>query len=187
MKTLDLVKMAMYLALFAVLDYMAATLSLFQMPNGGSLGLGAVVLLLAAYDLGWQKGLLVALVSIVIQMMVGPVYFFRMDQIFFDYILAFGLYGLAPILGLFPRRADGKASIFNLVLGATVTNLLRLLSHAWVGVYYWLPMDGGDPATYWSGSLAYQSSYMIPTLIFCVVLLPILYEALWPLIRRQNA
>ncbi len=187
MKTLDLVKMAMYLALFTVLDVFASQLPIFQMPNGGSLGLGTVVLLLAAYDLGWMKGLTVALLSIVMQILFTKTYLLRFDQIFFDYILPFGIYGLAPLLGLFPKKASGKASPLNLVLGATLTNLIRLISHAWVGVFYWLPQDPEvNPASYWAGSISYNAGYMIPTLIYCVILLPILYEVLWPMIKRQN-
>lgn len=55
MSVQELVMMAFYLALFTVLDYLANSLPFFRMPQGGTLGLGTVALLLASYQLGWKK------------------------------------------------------------------------------------------------------------------------------------
>ena len=59
----DLVLMAFYVALFMVLDTFVNTLGIFQMPNGGSLGVSTLALLMASYHLGWKKGLFVSVVS----------------------------------------------------------------------------------------------------------------------------
>jgi thiamine transporter len=56
MSTRDLVKMSAYLAMFIVLDYLSNMIGIFRMPQGGTLGLGVIALLLASYDLGWKKG-----------------------------------------------------------------------------------------------------------------------------------
>ena len=58
-KTRDLVYMALYAALFIALDQ----ITLFRMPQGGSINLSSVALLLASYHFGWKKGALVALVA----------------------------------------------------------------------------------------------------------------------------
>ena len=50
----ELVLMAFYVALFMVLDTFVNTLPFFQMPNGGSLGLSTIPLLMASYQLGWH-------------------------------------------------------------------------------------------------------------------------------------
>lgn len=63
----DLVLMAFYVAVFMVLDTFVNTLPLFQMPNGGSLGISTIPLLMASYQLGWQKGLIVSIVSVFAQ------------------------------------------------------------------------------------------------------------------------
>lgn len=183
MKTLDLVKMAMYLALFTVLDLIATNLPLFKMPNGGSLGLATVVLMLAAFDLGWKKGLLVSLLSIVMQQFVGEVYLIRIDQVFLDYVLAFGIYGLSPLFTFVPKDKEGKVPILGLAISAVIVNLVRFGSHVLVGATLWL-IDLPQ-AERWGASVVYSSSYMIPTLIYGAIMLPILYNALWPTFKRQ--
>ena len=47
--------MGMYLALYFVLDWLTHTVPLFKMPQGGSLGLSVLALLLASYHLGWKQ------------------------------------------------------------------------------------------------------------------------------------
>ena len=184
MKTLDLVKMAMYLALFTVLDLLATNLPIFKMPNGGSLGLATVVLMLAAFDLGWKKGLLVSLLSIVMQQFVGEIYLIRIDQVFFDYVLAFGIYGLAPLLTLVPKNKDGRVPVLGLVISSVIVNCVRFASHVFVGATLWLVHL--PQAERWGASFAYSSSYMIPTIIYGAIMLPILYLALWPAFKRQK-
>ena len=44
----DLVYMAFYVALFMVLDTFVNTLHIIQMPNGGSLGISTLALLMAS-------------------------------------------------------------------------------------------------------------------------------------------
>ena len=70
----DLVLMAFYVALFMVLDTFVNTLGIFQMPNGGSLGVSTLALLMASYHLGWKKGLFVSVVSVFAQFVTGPMY-----------------------------------------------------------------------------------------------------------------
>ena len=65
--TKDLVYMALYAALFIVLDVAVNTLGILQMPNGGSHGVSVIPLLMASYHLGWQKGTVVAVLSILQQ------------------------------------------------------------------------------------------------------------------------
>jgi len=157
MKSIDLVKMAMYLALFAVLDFVAASSGIFVMPQGGSLGLGAVALILASIDLGWRKGVLLALVSIAIQAITSPpLYFVAWGQFFLDYILAYGVYGMTVLYPIYNRKG------FSLVFGVIVVNLLRLLFHVISGVVYY-----GVP---WIGSITYNSWYMIPTLVVSFII-----------------
>ncbi|NLW29476.1 MAG: thiamine transporter, partial [Erysipelothrix sp.] len=51
-----MVKMAMYVVLFVVLDYISAYY-IPRMPQGGSWGIGTTVLIIAAYDLGVLKSM----------------------------------------------------------------------------------------------------------------------------------
>ena len=113
----DLVLMAFYVALFMVLDTFINTLPMLQMPNGGSLGVSTLALLLASYHLGWKKGLAVAIVSVFAQFITGPMYTPTLIGFLLDYLLAFAAYGLAS---LFPNFGY-------FYTGVLVTNFIRFV------------------------------------------------------------
>ena len=174
-KISDLVYMAMYLALFMVFDWLANKIGLFKMPNGGTLGLGVIPLIIASYHLGWKKGLAVAILSVVLQFMTGKVYVvqnsdgFTAFQVFIqfmmEYPVAFGVYGLSS---LFPNFK-------NFYSGIVVTNLIRLALHTIAGTVFW-----GTP---WGGSFAYNAWYMIPTMIVSAIVVPIIMNRLKPVMK----
>lgn len=164
MKTKDLVYMAFYLALFAVFDYLANVIPLFKMPNGGSLGLGVVPLLIASYHLGYRKGILVGVLSVVIQNLVGTLYFIDFFSFFLEYIVAFGVYGIAC---LFKNFYIGKIPFYT---GVFITNLIRFLCHWFAGVVYWGLSIGG--------SFVYNFGYMAATTVLCLVLVPLVVRNL---------
>lgn len=155
MSTRDLVKMSAYLAMFIVLDYLSNMIGIFKMPQGGTLGLGVIALLLASYDLGWKKGVAVGLMSVLLQWMTGAMWFLNWFQFILDYLLAFGIYGVASLV---PSMKIGKQVV---LWGIIVVNLIRLASHTVSGVLFY-------EVTWW-GSLAYNSWYMIPTMIVALI------------------
>jgi len=169
-KTRELVIIAMYLAAFIVLDFVSNQMVLFKMPQGGTLGLGVIALVLASYHLGWKKGVIVCLLSVVLQFYTGKMYFVDWMQFIMEYALAFGIYGLCSIfpnikLGL---NKDSKDRYF--FTGIVVTNLLRLLLHTIAGVLYW--------ETALLASFVYNAWYMIPTMLVCLFVVPLVYSRL---------
>ena len=154
--TKDLTYMSMYLALFYVLDFISNHLQLFKMPQGGTLGLGVIALILSSYHLGWKKGVVVSLLSVLLQFMTGQMYIVSPMQFVLEYVLAFGIYGLCSLV----------PNVSIVYMGIVVSNLLRLLFHTIAGVLYW--ETGLIP------SFAYNAWYMIPTMLVCVVLVPLL-------------
>ena len=165
--TKDLVYMALYAALFIVLDVAVNTLAILQMPNGGSLGVSVIPLLMASYHLGWQKGTVIAVLSILLQYVTGPMYTPDLRGFLLDYFIGFSVYGLAS---LFPNYKWFYS-------GVLVTNLTRLLASTLSGTWVW----GLD---YWN-SFLYNASYMIPTLILCLVLLPLVMPRLKPAMNKK--
>ena len=143
----DLVLMAFYVALFMVLDTFVNTLGIFQMPNGGSLGVSTLALLMASYHLGWKKGLFVSVVSVFAQFVTGPMY----------------TPCLFPNFGYF-------------YTGVLVTNFIRFICSTISGTVVW----GVD---LW-GSIVYQATYMVPTLILGLIIIPLLYKAVEPSIKK---
>ncbi len=165
--TKDLVYMALYAALFIVLDVAVNTLGILQMPNGGSLGVSVIPLLMASYHLGWQKGTVVAVLSILLQYVTGPMYTPDLVGFLLDYFFAFSVYGLAS---LFPNYKWFYS-------GVLVTNLVRLISSTLSGILVWETAP-------WA-SLVYNATYMIPTTILCLVLLPLVMPRIKPLMNKK--
>ncbi len=174
-KISDLVYMAMYLALFMVFDWLSNQIGFFKMPQGGTLGLGVIPLIIASYHLGWKKGVVVAVLSVLLQFMTGQVYVVQNSdgftafevfiQFMMEYPLAFGVYGLCS---LFPNYKY-------VYTGIIVTNLIRLALHVIAGTVFW--------ATPWLGSLSYNAWYMIPTMLVSAILVPIIMDRLKPVMR----
>ena len=165
--TKDLVYMALYAALFIVLDVAVNTLGILQMPNGGSLGVSVIPLLMASYHLGWQKGTVVAVLSILLQYVTGPMYTPDLVGFLLDYFVAFSVYGLAS---LFPNYKWFYS-------GVLVTNLVRLICSTLSGILVWETAP-------WA-SLVYNATYMIPTAILCLVLLPLVMPRIKPLMNKK--
>ena len=162
--------MGMYLALYFVLDWLTHTVPLFKMPQGGSLGLSVLALLLASYHLGWKQGVLVGLLSVLLQFMTGQVYIVQNSdgftlwqivlQFLMEYPLAFGVYGLSSLFNNYK----------GFYTGILVTGMIRLALHVIAGHYYW-----GSP---WWASFTYNAWYMIPTTLFALVVVPLLLPRL---------
>ena len=165
--TKDLVYMALYAALFIVLDVAVNTLGILQMPNGGSLGVSVIPLLMASYHLGWQKGTVVAVLSILLQYVTGPMYTPDLIGFLLDYFFAFSVYGLAS---LFPNYKWFYS-------GVLITNLVRLISSTLSGILVWETAP-------WA-SLVYNATSMIPTTILCLVLLPLVMPRIKPLMNKK--
>ncbi len=164
----ELVLMAFYVALFMVLDTFVNTLHILQMPNGGSLGVSTLALLMASYHLGWKKGLIVSILSVFAQFLTGPMYTPDLIGFLLDYFIAFSVYGLASI---FPNFGF-------LFTGVFITNLVRFISSVISGVIVY-------QTTLW-GSITYQTAYMLPTVIMSMIVLPLLYKVLEPQIKKMN-
>ena len=85
-----------------------------------------------------------------------------------DYLLAFAAYGLAS---LFPNFGYFYS-------GVLVTNAIRFICSTISGVVVW-------ETPLW-GSITYQATYMIPTFILGIVLVPLMMKLLEPHMKKQK-
>ena len=159
-KTSTLALMALYCALFIVFDRLSDTLNLFKMASGGKLNFGPIALLVCSYHLGWKNGLIVSVTSVFLQLIIGSVTWYGIWSFLLDYLIAYSAYGLAS---LFPNYKY-------LYSGVLITSLIRLISSTLAGTLVW-------ETPLW-GSLAYNASYMIPTTVCVIILVPLLCERL---------
>lgn len=158
---LDMVWIGVYAALFIALDYVSNQVPFFRMPNGGTVGFSTIVLLLASYHMGWKKGLFVSLLTIPLQGFFAPFYFVNIFGFILEYVVAFGIYGLAS---LFPN-INYKVEIMT---GVIVVNVIRFFIHLVAGVYFW--------EITWMGSFIYNFGYMFMTLIVGLIFTPLIYK-----------
>ncbi|MGI6607463.1 MAG: energy-coupled thiamine transporter ThiT [Erysipelotrichaceae bacterium] len=164
-KIKGLVYVALYGALFVVLDFIANTFNLFVMPQGGRLSLGTIALLLASYHLGWKKGVLVCLVAVFLMFVTGSINYYGMFSFLFDYLFAYTAYGFSSLFKNYKR----------LYCGIIITSLIRLMFSTIAGIVVW-------ETPLW-GSLTYNASYIIPTMIVDLIIVPLLYEKITPLLK----
>jgi|LFRM01.1.fsa_nt_gb thiamine transporter len=172
MSTRELARMALYVALFVALDWISGTM-LPRMPQGGSLGLSTIVLLIASFDLGVGKALIVTIVGLLLGFMTDPPFFLHFVQYFLDYVVGYTAYAFGRVL-LSPN-GDEK-SFWYYLLPIFVPNLVRFLSSSLAGVLYY---EVG-----WIASFGYQAGYIVPTVIASMIILPLLYVRIKPILKK---
>ena len=151
--------------------------------QGGSVTLASavpIIMVSILYGAGWGCG--AAFAFALVQMMTGfyppPTqtlwYFFLVVML--DYILAFGVYGLAGGIYNICRKKD-----FAIPLSAFCVTTLRYICHIISGILIWgvYAEEGQSVLAY---SLIYNGSYMIPEIIITTIACTMLI----PLIKRIN-
>lgn len=156
-KTRDIVMIAMYIALYLVLEKVSAMIPILEMANGGKVSLSALVLIIAGYHLKPKKGLLVVILSLVGRfILIKPPYFLNIFQFLADYVIPFSFYAFVSLI------PDVKLNKISLPIGVIVADILRLASHTIGGVIFWGYTLKGN---IWLASFLYNLPYMVVTCI----------------------
>lgn len=165
MSTKMLVEAGVLIALAQVLSY----IKVFEAPYGGSVTAGSMVpIIIFAVRWGLGPGLFAGAVYGALQFILGEKYSFHILSILLDYVVAFGLLGLAGLAK--DTRAGAMAGVFLAVLG-------RFVSHLLSGVILFASYapEGMNP---WVYSFLYNGGYLLPELIICWLVTGLLYNPL---------
>lgn len=163
----QLTEIAIFTALAVILD----RLTLFTMPQGGSITLVMLPIFLVALRRGLGAGLLAGFLTGLIQLIFGG-YFLNVFQVFLDYILAYTAVGL---LGL-AKSSKQTISLASLISFGLLAGLARFASHFLAGiVFYGDYAPEGTPV--WLYSLGYNASYMVPITLISLIILVIIYKS----------
>lgn len=171
------------IALAKVLDL----ITLFKMPQGGSVTLGSMApLFFFAIRWGWKKGILVGGVYGLVNMLLGG-YVVHPLQLIFDYPLAFAMCGLAG----FPQSKKVNEFKFYIpwMLFGTA---LRYLCHFISGCIFFGSISfengGGSlaqallPSNWAQGPTMIHSFlynlFLVPDLVICMVIIGLLWKSL---------
>lgn len=177
MKTKDLVLIAFYVALFAVLDYMGTVLGLFRMPQGGSFSISEVALVLGVYHFGFKKGLLLTALSFPVMFIIKAPSIIHPIQFILDYLLGYMSYALVALI------PDWRIRRLSLPLGVVAASFARLMFSNLSGWIFYSEWYVGN--VLW-GVVAYNLTWWIPTTVATFILVMLVRPALQPVIDKYT-
>ena len=143
-------------------------------PNGGSIGIAMLPILVITFRRGFLPGLLTAFVLSFMQLLggfyaVADSWYMVLLQMLLDYIIA---YPLVAVAGVFYKSYQQTHKVSYLILGTIIGGALKLLAHYLAGVIFW---NSSTPENFVGGaylnSLVYNGGYMIPNIIINALLL----------------
>jgi thiamine transporter len=180
-KILFLVEIAIFSALAFLLDQLSGFLTGRFWPNGGSVSIAMVPVIVMAFRWGLKGGLLTGFIFGALQVALGTAYVVHWFQVFVEYFLAFTVVGFA---GLFAnqvqsglKEGEGKKWVTFIVIGTIVGSFFRFLVHYIAGIIFWASSaPEGVPVAWFS--LTYNSPYMIMSAIISAALLLVLIPSL---------
>ncbi len=165
-------------------------------PNGGSIGLAMVPVFVIAYRRGLVAGVLCGFVLSLVNLLQG-VYVINSGslegwkstagpyiQVLLDYIVTYPLVGVAgAFAGLYKNTTDKKMKVCWIIVGCVVGGMLKYLSHALAGIFFW-------PGKLWgvSGhaySWLYNGLYSIPNIIVCTAIM-VLIAVFYPMFLNPD-
>ncbi|HEL2057219.1 TPA: energy-coupled thiamine transporter ThiT [Streptococcus suis] len=164
------------IAIFSALGLILDKLVLFTMPQGGSVSLVMLPILLVALRHGLMAGLLTGGIVGTIQLFYGG-YFLNVFQVFLDYALSYAGIGLAGLLApLLTKQKDLKQAAFTISLAGFLGGGVRLLATFLSGIIFYADYTpAGTPV--WLYSFTYNISYILPSTLLACLLLTLLYKA----------
>lgn len=179
LRVLLMVEIAIFGALGYVLDFVA-----FKMPQGGSVSLVMIPIVLMAFRRGMAAGILTGLLVGLLQIVTGvisvtPLSFgFVVMQVILDYLVAYGVVGFAGLLrgNYLKAHQQGKSGgmIAAVVIGVLIASLLRYLMHVITGVLFFGMFAEGNVFVY---SAVYNATYMIPVFLLAAAVCSALFTA----------
>jgi len=184
----------MEIAIFGALGFVLDRLLVFEMPQGGSVTLVMLPILLMAFRRGVWAGVLTGFIVGILQLVTGNFYAVALSfgfvvlQVGLDYLLAFIVIGFAGLYrGQFlkAKEQDNKRGMVTaVVLGAFTGSFLRYLVHVTTGIFFFGEFAGDKNVVLYS--LVYNSTYMIPVFLVGAIVCSILFLTAPRLLQPNN-
>lgn len=157
-------------AVMVAVAQILSMIKLWEMPWGGSVVLAMVPLVLFSVRWGLGDGLLASFVFGCLQFLLDGGFAIGWQSILGDYVIAFGVLGLAGIM---------KGKKLGVIWGSLIAGGARFLVHYVVGATVWaeyMPESffGMTMHSPWFYSCLYNLAYMLPNIIITVAVFAIL-------------
>ena len=147
------------------LAVICSLIRVWEMPQGGSVALTMIPILLVSIRCGALAGMTAGAVYGVISLLIAGVIYHPMSVVL-DYILAFGILGVA---GFFKK--DVKGIIFGTLTAVAGRFVCSTISGA--VIFKSFAPAGQNP---WIYSVIYQATYLVPELIITLLCILFLYK-----------
>ncbi|HEM5055399.1 TPA: energy-coupled thiamine transporter ThiT [Streptococcus suis] len=163
-------------AIFSAIALVFDKFPLFTMPQGGSISLVMLPILLLALRHGLGVGVLTGGIVGTIQLFYGG-YFLNVFQVFLDYVLSYAGIGLAGLVApTLSKQKDLKNATLIITLASFLGGSIRLLATFLSGIIFYADYaPAGTPV--WFYSFTYNISYILPSTAIASILLILLYRA----------
>lgn len=158
----------------------------FSFPQGGSITLSMLPVIVMAFRWGFAGGMLTGFTSGLLQLMMGG-FVFTPIQAGLDYFVAYTLVGMAAVTTGWLIRSSAtnnkRSMAIAIVVGTVIGGLLRYVIHFIGGiVFFGEYAPEGQPV--WLYSLIYNGSYMIPATILSAIVAVLLFTSAPRLLKR---
>ncbi len=160
-----LVEIAISVALAVALSY----LKFFRMPQGGSVSLQMVPIVVLAVRCGTIPGLIGGLLFGIIRMMLSPDFYYLL-QALLDYPIAFTTIGLA---GIWVRYGKDKIDYLRNGLALVFVFGLRFISHVIAGKLFF-GQYAPEGMNEWWYAITYNAAHLVPELVVTLIVIMIL-------------
>ncbi len=181
-------EIGIFTALGLVLDYAAGWYSNFIFPSGGSISIAMVPIFIIAFRWGLKGGLTVGFLIGAIQVIYSEVFGWGLSSlvlvavIFFDYVFAYTVCGLA---GVFAKKAKGLDNMpgklnfvtYGILLATSIRSIFHITS-GWLFFRAWIPeffLENSD-YVWWYWSIIYNLGYMVPSAILCILIMHAIFS-----------
>lgn len=161
-------EIGMAVALSVILNF----LPLWKMPQGGSVSLEMLPVLIVALRWGTVPGMIAGMVYGFLQLVVGDAYVVHPLQLILDYPLAYLLLGLA---GLIPQKKVGRTGYLSLLGAVLLGGLARFISHLISGVVFF-GQYAPEGQNVWVYSAIYNGSFILPSILVSFLVIIPLYR-----------
>ncbi|MGQ7419088.1 energy-coupled thiamine transporter ThiT [Streptococcus suis] len=163
-------------AIFSAIALVFDKIPLFTMPQGGSVSLVMLPILLLALRHGLGVGVLTGGIVGTIQLFYGG-YFLNVFQVFLDYALSYAGIGLAGLVApTLSKQKDLKNATLIITLASFLGGSIRLLATFLSGIIFYADY-APDGMPVWCYSFTYNISYILPSTAIASILLILLYRA----------
>ncbi|WP_062197811.1 energy-coupled thiamine transporter ThiT [Massilibacterium senegalense] len=181
-KTKFITEVAMMAALGIILDYLSGVFSIKLWPNGGSISIAMIPILLMGFRYGLKGGLLTGLLVGGIQLFYG--YIVHPVQALLDYPIAYMVLGLSGLFILKGSMSEGKKVLY-IIIGSFIGIMLRLVAHVISG-FVWFGEFAPEGTPVLEYSVVYNSSFLIPSFVLCAFILIVMAKTAPQLFRKEG-